>query len=173
MVKLHTLTVMGLALAVLNGELGAMAQTGKIDYRQLEQALSSSQWEKANQITSGMVLDLAGQKSRGYLIATDTRNLPCEPLRKIDQLWVKYSKGQFGFSIQGRIWGQIKGKNYEDSVRFEKQVGWQQQQTIFDQKTAPKGYLPLRPANSAGIRDAWGGGWIQEITQKLKSCRIL
>ncbi|CCQ59603.1 GUN4 domain-containing protein, partial [Crocosphaera watsonii] len=31
-------------------------------------------------------------------------NFPCEDLRIIDQLWVKYSNGQFGFSVQKQIY---------------------------------------------------------------------
>ncbi|WP_425335064.1 GUN4 domain-containing protein [Nostoc punctiforme] len=47
-------------------------------------------------------------------------NFPCTDLRTIDQLWVKYSNGRFGFSVQKRIWESV-GKDYE---KFGDRVGW-------------------------------------------------
>ncbi|WP_375342016.1 GUN4 domain-containing protein, partial [Okeania sp. SIO3B5] len=38
----------------------------------------------------------------------DIDNFPCEDLHTIDQLWVKYSDGKFGFSVQMEIY-QILG----------------------------------------------------------------
>lgn len=139
---------------------------------QLENALASGNWQEANRITSLRILDMAGQKKRGYLVGTDTRNLSCQELREINQLWVKYSQGRFGFSVQAQIWQNLKGKNYEDSLKFEKTVGWTGTQPIFDVKSAPKGHLPLRPVLSNGVMNAWGGGWIEEITLKAKACQL-
>lgn len=139
---------------------------------QLENALAAGNWQEANRITSLGILELAGQKKRGYLVGTDTRNLSCQQLRELDQLWVKYSQSRFGFSVQGQIWQNLKGKNYEDSLKFEQRVGWTGTQPIFDVKSAPKGHLPLRPVLSNGLMDAWGGGWIEEITLKAKACQL-
>ncbi|MBD2484536.1 GUN4 domain-containing protein [Planktothrix sp. FACHB-1365] len=136
----------------------------------LETALASGNWKEANRLTSLGILDLAGKREQTYLIATDTRKLSCQSLKKIDQLWVKYSQGRFGLSVQAQIWQNLKGKSYEDSLKFEKAVGWTGTQPIFDLKSAPKGHLPLRPVLSDGMMNAWGGGWIQELSNRLKSC---
>lgn len=136
----------------------------------LEKALAAGNWKEANRLTSLGILDLAGQRKRGYLVATDTRKLSCQSLKQIDQLWVKYSQGRFGLSVQAQIWQNLKGKSYEDSLKFEKTVGWTGTQPIFDVKSAPKGHLPLRPVLSDGMMNAWGGGWIQELSNRLKNC---
>ncbi len=57
------------------------------------------------------VIQLLGEGGFGRTYeATDT----CEDLRTIDQLWVKYSNGRFGFSVQKRIWHSIGGNKYAD-----------------------------------------------------------
>jgi hypothetical protein len=40
----------------------------------------------------------------------DLKNFPRQELRKMDQLWVKYSNGKFGFSVQKQIWLDLGGK---------------------------------------------------------------
>jgi hypothetical protein len=142
----------------------------RVNYTPLQTALINQNWMEANRLTSNLILDLAGQKQRGYLIADDTKTLPCLDIQTVDLLWLKYSQGRFGLTIQADIWRSLQGKNYEDSLRFEQTVGWNQTQPVFDLATAPKGHLPLRPALTEGIMNAWGGGWIQAISQRLEDC---
>ena len=142
----------------------------RVNYTPLQTALINQNWQSANQLTSNFLLDLAGQKQRGYLTASDTQGLPCLDIQTVDFLWLKFSQGRFGFSTQAEIWRNLKGKNYDDSLRFEQQVGWNQPQPIFDLVSAPPGHLPLRPALSEGVMDAWGGGWILAISQRLERC---
>jgi hypothetical protein len=50
-------------------------------------------------------------------------------LRTIDQLWVKYSNGRFGFSVQKRIYKSLGGTTkYDEKVweRFGDRVGWRE-----------------------------------------------
>ncbi len=60
-------------------------------------------------------------------------NFPRETLNKIDQLWVKYSNGHFGFSIQSKIYESFCGKSLEEKRyadyhtiknQFTKVIGW-------------------------------------------------
>ncbi|MEM8545941.1 MAG: GUN4 domain-containing protein, partial [Cyanobacteria bacterium P01_H01_bin.119] len=57
-------------------------------------------------------------------------NFPCADLQTIDRLWVKYSNGQFGFSVQKRIYvecgAQLDGQYPGDKVwnEFCRRVGW-------------------------------------------------
>jgi hypothetical protein len=138
------------------------------DYTQLRNLLNSGKWKEANALTSTLVLRLAGQEQRGYLVANDTKNLPCQDLRTIDQLWVKSSNNRFGFSVQAQIWQKIGGKEYKDSLRFEELVGWNKGQLIPNPKTAPEGHLPLRPAEKEGIMNAWGAGGLLQCLPDLK-----
>ena len=42
----------------------------------------------------------------------DLYNLSCKDLSTIDQLWLKYSNGQFGFSVQKKIYHGLSGGWY-------------------------------------------------------------
>jgi hypothetical protein len=145
-----------------------------IDYLPLQNLLRAGKWSEANQLTSVLVLRAAKQEKQGYLTAKDIRNLSCADLRTVNRLWTYYSHDRFGFSQQAKIWRQLKGNTYEDSLRFEKQVGWDgsSSKLIPNPMTAPKGYLPLRPAGKTGIMNAFGGWWIREMPTRLTQCGI-
>lgn len=151
----------------------AQGSSQQADYTQLRNLLTAGKWKEANALTSTLVLRLAGQEQRGYLVANDTKNIPCQDLRTIDKLWVKSSNERFGFSVQARIWQRIGGKDYQDSLRFEELVGWNKGQLIPNPKTAPEGHLPLRPAEQEGVMNAWGGWWIAAMPARLKACGII
>ncbi|NER08028.1 MAG: hypothetical protein F6K17_38505, partial [Okeania sp. SIO3C4] len=64
-----------------------------------------------------------------YLIAI--KNFSSDDFRAIDQLWVKYSGGKFGFSVQKKIYRQKdKTKDSEIEVlnNFCESLGWQKQE---------------------------------------------
>ena len=78
-------------------------------------------------------------------------NFPCEELLVIDGLWVKYSNGKFGFSVQKDIYlgcgGVPDGKYYkETSERFGDCVGWREEgEWNIPMKydvSSPRGHLP-------------------------------
>ena len=143
------------------------------DYAPLQQLLQAKKWQEANQLTSVLVLKAARQEQQGYLRATDTRNLACSDLQTVDQLWKAASGGRFGFSTQAAIWRNLKGNSYEDSLRFEQQVGWNSDlPSVSVPSTVPVGFYPFRPAGQTGIKNAFGGWWIREMPLKLKQCGI-
>ena len=81
-----------------------------IDYGKLEQLLAQRRWKEADRETTHLML-LVGQKNnKGFLDENDIKNFPCEDLRTIDKLWVTYSNGKFGFSVQKQIWLDCGGK---------------------------------------------------------------
>ena len=77
-----------------------------------------------------------------------------------ENLWLKYSKGQFGYSIQKELWESPKVN--QDFEKFCRLIGWNKMDNgierklrwfgksefIYDLKTAPKGHLPLTSAFS-------------------------
>lgn len=115
------------------------------------------------------MLKAADREKEGWLDDKFINNFPCTDLRTIDQLWVKYSSGRFGFSIQKRIWQNVrvtKPKNHvmimmalvygNDTVAdaesfeyFSDRIGWQSlNRTLGDHelifsKEAPEGHLPV------------------------------
>ena len=82
------------------------------------------------------------------------KNFPRQELRKMDQLWVKYSNGKFGFSVQKQIWldlgGKLDGETDFDTFRkLNDRVGWRKNDTwlSYDSCTfstnALRGHLPV------------------------------
>ncbi|MFB2977817.1 GUN4 domain-containing protein [Microseira sp. BLCC-F43] len=94
-------------------------------YRQLRDLLQAGKWKEADQETAKVMLQVAGRTKEGWLDSDSIKNFPCEDLRAIDQLWVKYSNGRFGFSVQKRIWQEVGGKvDDETECRLGDRVGW-------------------------------------------------
>ena len=119
--------------------------------------LKAGKWKEADEETLAVMLNCAGREKEGWLDSDSIEKFPCTDLRTIDQLWVKYSNGHFGFSVQKRIWESV-GRNYE---KLGDRVGWRGGMWL-DKKwlnynkltfceTVPQGYLPL---------NVWiGRGW--------------
>ncbi|MFM6310751.1 MAG: GUN4 domain-containing protein, partial [Dolichospermum sp.] len=76
-----------------------------MDYTKLQDLLAAGKWKEADQETASVMLAVAKPILGFYIDFLDVKgidNFPCEDLRTIDQLWVKYSNGRFGFSVQKR-----------------------------------------------------------------------
>ena len=99
-----------------------------IDYTKLRDLLAGGKWREADQETARVMLKVAGREEQGWLNTDSIEKFPCEDLRKIDQLWVKYSKGCFGFSVQKKIYFELGGtKDYDNEIlwsAFGDRVGW-------------------------------------------------
>lgn len=78
-------------------------------YRQLETLLKGGKWREANEETERVMLEVMGREEEGFLDKEDINNFPCEDLQAIDRLWVEYSDGNFGFSVQKRIYQSLGG----------------------------------------------------------------
>ncbi|MEH2252023.1 GUN4 domain-containing protein [Nostoc sp.] len=127
-----------------------------VDYTRLRDILKAGNWKKADQETLAVILKASDREQEGWLDSKSIDNFPCTDLRTIDQLWVKYSDGHFGFSVQKRIWESV-GKDYE---KFGASIGWQK--GIFFNKewleysdltftiNSPQGHLPT--ANEFKVR---------------------
>lgn len=123
-----------------------------IDYTQLRSLLEAGNWKEADRETARVMLQASGQEERGWLDEEDMKNLPSTDLQTIDQLWVRYSNGKFGFSVQKRIWKSIGGKDdYNNEVigLFSELVGWRKEETWLNYSeitfdlNAPEGHLPV------------------------------
>jgi serine/threonine protein kinase len=118
-----------------------------MDYRKLRDYLAQGKWKKADEETRRVMLAVAKQEKEGCLDYKSIDNFPCEDLRTIDQLWVKYSDGKFGFSVQKRIYQGLGGtREYKSEIwnKFVDKVGWKVYYTdITFNKKAPEGHLPV------------------------------
>ncbi|GCE62936.1 ycf53-like protein [Microcystis aeruginosa NIES-4285] len=146
-----------------------------IDYRNLEDLLKRQQWKEADEETARVMLQVANRTKEGWLRVEDIDNFPCEDLRTIDQLWVKYSGGRFGFSVQAKIYRELGGtREYNERVwyAFGDRVGWRvnnswiwYKDVPFDLK-APRGHLPDGWWVVGGDGSVWDEVWISLLSRR-------
>jgi len=105
-----------------------LISTKAIDYRKLDQLLAQNKWKEADQETTAKILEVTGKNSWGDVYSDDFKNFSKEDLQIMDQLWVKYSQGLFGFSVQKQIYincGGTPGEyDWETYKLFAEKVGW-------------------------------------------------
>jgi hypothetical protein len=81
-----------------------------IDYTNLRNLLKVGKWKEADQETLTLMLRAVNREHQDYLNIESVENFPCADLYTIDNLWSKYSLGQFGFSLQKEIWRKVGGE---------------------------------------------------------------
>lgn len=125
------------------------------NYTRLRDLLAEGKWREADEETGRVMLNVGSvvaekkiQDGEWTHSDPDSNRLgilhflyfPCTDLCTIDRLWLKYSNGRFGFSIQNRIMseigkdalsilvsgggGETLNKRLEISETFEKRIGW-------------------------------------------------
>ncbi len=93
-------------------------------YAKLYNLLAAQDWKAADQETAERMCEVMNRRQKGYLRIRDIKDFPCQDLRNIDQLWVKYSNGKFGFSVQVRIWESSLFASRRASVSFRQNFVW-------------------------------------------------
>jgi len=165
-------------------------KTAKADFTQLDRYLKNGQWREADEETAKVMYEIMGLRTR-KVMGTELRecllkednckNFSREELKIIDQLWVKYSDGKFGFSVQKKIWlecgGEIGIFDWDIFCKFGDKIGWRKgwwldkewlyfSSLTFSSATAPRGHLP---ALEFGIRWWYGSG---KADAKERACNI-
>lgn len=99
-------------------------------YQQLQNFLEQGDIKAADKETARLMLEIAGEH-RESLTPDAVRKFPCDVLAIIDRLWLKYSQGRFGFSVQLQTYislgGSVDTLRTQDQKIFEtygEQVGW-------------------------------------------------
>jgi hypothetical protein len=123
----------------------------------LRKHLSEGRFEAANIATLAMMWLATDRGEERWLRVEDIENFPCKDLRDINQLWLEYSGGKFGFSVQKEIYQDMGGTREFDSNiwgQFCDRVGWirhgvglfRNQSDLVGSSTfdlsAPRGHLP-------------------------------
>jgi hypothetical protein len=169
-------------------EINLKSDTGA-DYSKLRDFLKNQQWLEADQETLFIMQKILPFTDEGGFVdenfVGDMSQFPCMDLQAIDQLWVKYSNGHFGFSVQKAIWEKIGGnldKDFDDGQQsllldvFSPQVGWKIDDFFpspFELNfslDAPQGELPATWVNSDSVVAADRN--IFEAWKRLKICQI-
>lgn len=135
-----------------------------VDYTRLRDLLAAGQWKEADGETKEVMLKTAGREKEGLLDRQAIEKFPAQDLRTIDHLWVQYSHGRFGFSVQKRILQSLIGNPNADKEtsghsrcgahqgehvqQFGDQVGWRVNgdwlyfRDLSFNSSVPKGHLP-------------------------------
>ena len=160
----------------INQEVQLKSSCG-MDYRKLRDYLAQGIWKEADEETTRVMLAVAKREKVGWLDEGSIDNFPCEDLSIIDKLWVKYSDGKFGFSVQKRIWYGIGGtREYNREIwdKFGDKVGWRKggdwlyyTDITFDKK-APEGHLPT----CGGYRRSVVASDRSSLASRLVNCNI-
>jgi hypothetical protein len=125
----------------------------EVDYSRLECFLKEGTWEEANEETAHQMLRAMGRDD--WWSIELMAKFPSTHLKIIDDFWVLYSQGKFGFSIQKRVYiecgGIPNGRTPDPKVwqEFSECIGWKfgdielhYNDLTFD-LSKPQGHLPI------------------------------
>ena len=136
------------AIPGVSGGWFQMPSSCGIDYSDLQSALLNQEFEEADRLTSCTLRQLAGDQAveRGYVYFSEVPPMKPLDLTTIDRLWIAYSQGRFGFTVQSRLLSALGGR-YD---RLWPKIGWKNDgvwtrypgsfQWSMD---APEGHMPL------------------------------
>ncbi len=165
-------------------------------YQQLENYLRNGQWKEADSETYRVMIQKVGKEEGQEFDREDLENFPCLDLRIINQLWLQYSNGKFGFSVQKEIYeslGGTGGYNKEVCEKFGERVGWRKGENwlitsdLTYDLSAPQAHLPciLRNLAISGMYHFAEDGYhslmqdllmpcwrISSLAQRLVTCKI-
>jgi hypothetical protein len=129
-----------------------------IDYIPLATMLATGDYEAADQFTRDNLIKIAGPGAvkRGFVYWTEVKNIPSVDFATMERLWLLYSNGNFGYSVQKRVW-EVESGNFDQAI---KRIGWTLTDSNGNERklkwfgksefkydlTAPKGHLPLTSA---------------------------
>ncbi|MEO0538789.1 MAG: GUN4 domain-containing protein [Cyanobacteria bacterium P01_A01_bin.123] len=156
--------------------LSAVTQDSK--YQTLKDLLKAQQWKEADQETYRLMITTVGKEEGQWFDPDDLLNFPCEDLKAIDGLWVKYSKGKFGFSVQKQIYvdcgATLDGEYLKypfDKIwgEFCDRVGWKNGEDFVGSSDL-KADLHHSPTGELPMLGVWGWDWFSSLAQRLVNC---
>ncbi|MEC4819141.1 MAG: GUN4 domain-containing protein [Scytonema sp. PMC 1069.18] len=156
-----------------------------IDYTKLRDLLAAGKWKEADRETYMIALRAARHAEGDSIKTAELVNFSCANLHTIDSLWLQFSNGRFGLSVQKQIYlnigGKLDGKLDEETWgRFSDRVGWRvdynknwisYDNVIFD-ISAPKGHLPMVIRWFGWVGFGWGGSGFSALVSRLASCHL-
>jgi serine/threonine protein kinase len=144
-----------------------------VNYSRLREFLVAGDWKQADRETLAILLQVCSREKEGWLREKDLAKFPCEDLHTIDQLWVRYSNGHFGFSVQKRTFYE-SGKNYQilsDRVGWRSGEVWLSYDSFTFALNAPPGHLPSAASPKVCVIFGASGGL--SLFSRLESCQQL
>lgn len=150
-------------------------------YAKLRNYLQEKRWFDADLETTNLIMAIAGHNRLEELRPEEIQKFPCNSLRVIDNLWVKYSQGRFGFSIQLEIYKNCGGdreatieENQKLVEQWGEKLGWRENdrwlrcEDLDYSLNAPEGCHPSQWWNSP-----YGNKMTNYFLARLMSCGFL
>ncbi|MGC9524957.1 MAG: GUN4 domain-containing protein [Limnospira sp.] len=148
-------------------------------YGKLRELLEANNWREADLETTRVMLEIANQPNHDNLKPDEVMLFPCSALHLLDQLWLKYSDNQFGFSVQRQIYTQEGGTDDISNIDLDllAQVGdrlgwrgenkWLPYEELNFSLSAPPGCHP-----SNWWRSAYGAKMAVYFLARLMRCGV-
>ena len=143
------------------------------DYTELNDLLAAEKWKEADRETLRIMLSVVGAEERGFFEEKDIEQFPRTDLQTIDRIWVKYSNGRFGFSVQKHIYEQ-EGQEYNklgDRVGWRVKGQWLSERSLIFARHAPIGHLPSRKDTALRLT-IWGTPPRGILFYRVKTCNL-
>jgi len=134
------------------------SETGA-DFLPLANALYAGDFKEADQLTRDLLIFIAGPGARGrkYVYWSEVQFIPTTDLATLEALWLKYSRGKFGYSVQRRAFDVSAKGDFEAFCRkidwnlmddgLERKRRWfGADEFVYDLEAATPGHLPLTSA---------------------------
>ncbi|WP_160299590.1 GUN4 domain-containing protein [Leptolyngbya iicbica] len=157
-----------------------------VDYLRLQDLLKMGEWKAADQETADQILKAMGKDSWWQIESKDLLNFPCADLKTLDQLWVKYSNGKWGFNVQKQIYvacgAKLDGKYPGNEIwrEFCCRVGWRKggsylnySDLTFNLKNSSAGECPT----VCGVKGLLEGGLGRDgkgflLFSRIQTCKL-
>jgi hypothetical protein len=159
--------------------LGGSVQSAK--YQRLEELLQAKQWREADKETYRLMITTVDKEEGQWFDPEDLRNFPCEDLRALDDLWVRYSPdGKWGFSVQKRIWqecgspGPYDEKTKAQWEQFGDRVGWRKDGNWLEYENLEQNLVELPVVGMGGLLGGslWGSLFVWGLFSRVQTCKL-
>jgi hypothetical protein len=151
----------------------------EIDYTPLKELLAAENWKEADKLTFDLILRLANKEETGSIDVASVAKLSCGELREINELWLKYSEGRYGFTVQKGVWERVSCKTVDEHIwtDFGWCVGWcgndrkwLPYEEIGSSIFPPVGHFPVASRGYLALDLDKGGEVFIALMEKLEEC---
>jgi serine/threonine protein kinase len=146
----------------------------RVDYKELSLVLAAGDLKKADEETEKIILKISCREQESWINSEDIQELPYQDLCKINELWIKYSNGRFGFSVQRRIWKNESCNWYKVGDRFGWCINkkWKNYSELNFSIDAPEGAFPtFWGGEDRQLLFGYSGCW-EDFFNRVKDCGL-
>lgn len=147
----------------------------RIDYTEmLTSLLEAGKWKDADRVTGTLMLKISCREQDSFLNSDSINRFPCQDISKINELWLKYSNGRFGFSVQRQIWLKLD----RDWIKVGDRLGWRvnnrwkEYSELTFSINAPEGAFPtFWGGEGRKLIFGYSGAW-EDFFSLVRACKL-